>query len=152
MRDTAIGKRWICSDLERSTHGCGPWRGQVLSHRMWCGCFFPSWVISYANEWEDHSIIGEPTVDCLGTACLWVCHLACRLKIMVYLNLTCHFGPIWFESVYVMPLGYVILSKVVPCPFPSVSCSFPEPFHNVAFTVFSRDNQKIADPWEGNTV
>ena len=27
---------------------------------------------------------------------------------------------------YVMPLGYVILSKVVPCPFPPVSCSFPE--------------------------
>ena len=26
-----------------------------------------------------------------------------------------------------MPLGYVILSKVVPCPFPPVSHSFPEP-------------------------
>ena len=26
-----------------------------------------------------------------------------------------------------MPLGYVILSKVVSCPLPSVSCSFPEP-------------------------
>ena len=95
VRDTAIGKRWICSDLERSTRGCGPWRGQVLWHRMWCGYFFPSWVISYVNEWEDHSIIGEPTVDCLGTAChLWVCHIACRLKIKVYLNLTCHLGPI----------------------------------------------------------
>ena len=24
--------------------------------------------------------------------------------------------------------------------------------HNVAFTIFWRDNQKIAGPWEGNTV
>ena len=24
--------------------------------------------------------------------------------------------------------------------------------HNVAFTIFSRDNQKIAGPWEENTV
>ena len=47
-RDTATGKRWICSDLERSTlQECGPW------DVMWL--VFPSSVTSYANEWEGHS-------------------------------------------------------------------------------------------------
>ena len=27
---------------------------------------------------------------------LWVCHLACRLRIKVQLNLTCHLRSIWF--------------------------------------------------------
>ena len=48
VRDTVIGKRWICSDLERDTlQECGPLKVVWL--------VFPSSVISYANEWEDHS-------------------------------------------------------------------------------------------------
>ena len=48
VRDTVIGTRWICSDLERSTlQECGP------LNVVWL--VFPSSVISYANEWEDHS-------------------------------------------------------------------------------------------------
>ena len=62
VRDTAIGKRWICADSERST-----------DHRMWAitegsavamecgGLVFASWVISYANEREDHSKNWETT-------------------------------------------------------------------------------------------
>lgn len=59
---------------------------------------FYGWVISYANEWEDH--YGEPpTPQSFDSAlelsrCLRVCYLACRLRIKVYLNLTCHLGPI----------------------------------------------------------
>ena len=50
-----------------------------------------------------------------------------------------------------MPLGYVILSKVVTRPLPS---SFMSPVwaNNVASTIFWRDNQKTAGPWEGNTA
>ena len=54
-----------------------------------------------------------------------------------------------------MPLCYVILSKVGPCP-PSLlfHALFLSPIwaHNVASTVFWRDNKKIAGSWEGNTV
>ena len=50
---------------------------------------------------------------------LRVCLLAYRLGVKVYLNLTCHLGPNWFYTVYVIPLCYVILSKVVFCPLPS---------------------------------
>ena len=47
---------------------------------------------------------------------LWVYHLACRLGIKVYLDLTCHLRPIWFQLAYVMPLCFIILWTVVPCP------------------------------------
>ena len=53
----------------------------------------------YANEWEDHpSHWGTPTPPsfdpALELSChLWVCLLAYRLGIKVYLNLTCHLGP-----------------------------------------------------------
>ena len=54
-----------------------------------------------------------------------------------------------------MHLGYVILSKAVPCPlsllFHALFLS-PVQAHNVASTIIWRDNQKIAGPWEGNTV
>ena len=35
-------------------------------------------------------------------------------------SLVCSLGPIWFQSIHVVFLGYVILSNVVPCPFPSL--------------------------------
>ena len=43
MRDTAIGKRWICLDLERSTVN-RVWaiaEGKWSSQRMWCGYSLP---------------------------------------------------------------------------------------------------------------
>ena len=56
LSDTAIVKRWICSDSERST-----------CHRVWaiaegkcsalaieCPAVSLSCEISYVNEWEDH--------------------------------------------------------------------------------------------------
>ena len=51
-----------------------------------------------------------------------------------------------------MPLCYVILSKAVPSPLSSCFMWRPIQAHNVAYTIFWRDNQKIAGPWEGNTV
>ena len=53
-----------------------------------------------------------------------------------------------------MPLGYVILSKVVPCPLPSFFMLFPEPHPDPQCCLYNilEDNQKIAGPWEGNTV
>ena len=56
VRDTAIGKRWLCSDSESSTlrkvwaiteESASAMEGGML--------VFASWVISYANEWEDHT-------------------------------------------------------------------------------------------------
>ena len=46
-----------------------------------------------------------------------------------------------------MPLCYVILSKVVLCPLPSLFhavCLSPIQTHKPASTIFWRDNQKIA--------
>ena len=58
VRDTAIGKQQIGSDSERSKlHRV--WaiaEGECGGHEMWCvWLVFASWMISYANEWEDHS-------------------------------------------------------------------------------------------------
>ena len=55
-----------------------------------------------------------------------------------------------------MPLGYVILSKVVPylpplLLFHTLFLSSVQD-HKAASTISWRDNQKIAGPWEGNTV
>ena len=48
--------------------------------------------------------------------CIWVCHFACWLRIKVYLDVIL----VPFDSnLYVVSLGYVILSKVVPCQVPS---------------------------------
>ena len=50
---------------------------------------FSSWVISYANEWEDHSNNWEQPRSWSFDSDLelfwhfWVCHLACRLRIKV---------------------------------------------------------------------
>ena len=57
VREKVIGKKWIYSDIERSTlhrlsvgHHRGRMRPQNL---MWLVSI--GWVISYANEWEDYS-------------------------------------------------------------------------------------------------
>ena len=43
-----------------------------------------------------------------------------------------------------MPLGYVILSKVVPCPLQSCFILFMRPIwaHNIVSIIFWQDNQK----------
>ena len=62
--DKMIGKKWICSDTERSTR----YRQTVGHHRRqmqppnlaWL--VFTGWVITYANEWADYSnCFGEGT-------------------------------------------------------------------------------------------
>ena len=130
VRDTVIRGWFVMIQREAHSAGCGPFaEGKGLGHGLrpwnlvWLG--FASWVNSCANVWEDHPNHGEPHTppsfdSALKLSChLWVCHLAYRLGLKVYLNLTCHLGLNWFQSVYVMPLCYVILSKVVPCPLPS---------------------------------
>ena len=42
-------------------------------------------------------------------------------------SLVSSLGPIWFQSIHVASLGYVILSNVVPCPFPSCYNTFENP-------------------------
>ena len=54
QKDRKTGKRWICSDSERSTlHRVWAITGEQPWNVMWL--VFASWVISYANGWEDHS-------------------------------------------------------------------------------------------------
>ena len=57
VREKVIGKKWIYSDIERSTlhrQSVGHHRGRMqLQNLMWL--VFIGWVISYANEWEDYS-------------------------------------------------------------------------------------------------
>ena len=87
-----------------------------------------SWVISYANEWEGHPTIGEPpTPPSFDSALELSCHLGVSFSLqiedqgLVKVDLS-----FWTHLilVYVMPLGYVILSKVVPSPLPSCSMLF----------------------------
>ena len=86
VRNTAIGKRWICSDLERNTLYYRGWM-QGPQNVMWL--VFKSWIISCANEWRIIPTIGEPPTprsfdsDLELSWYLWVCHLACRLRIKV---------------------------------------------------------------------
>ena len=100
VRDTVIGKRWICLDSERST-----------LHRVWA--IIKESVVAMELVWlvffelGDNMLmsgrviptIGEPPTPSFDSVLelswhLCVCHLACRLRIKVYLNLTCHLGPI----------------------------------------------------------
>ena len=54
----------------------------------------------------------------------WNCHgtSGCAISLADWgsrSSLAYHLGPIWFQLVCVVSLGYVILSKIVLCPFPS---------------------------------
>ena len=56
VRGTAMDKRWICWGLERSTlQECGPSQSGVQWPWNVVWLVFAAWVMSYANEWEDHS-------------------------------------------------------------------------------------------------
>ena len=56
VRDTAIGKRWTCQ-IQRESHSTGGGPSQRRGQWPWTvvQLAFAGWVISYANEWEDHS-------------------------------------------------------------------------------------------------
>ena len=140
VRDKVIGKRWIYADSERSIlhrRIVGHHRGQV---RLWnvAWLVFIGWASSYVNEWEDYSnYFGEgaeisrirppPTPWSFNRP--WNLHgtSACVISLADWgsrSSLVCSLGPIWFQSVQVVSLGYVLLSKVVPCPFPSCYSTF----------------------------
>ena len=154
VRDTVIGKRWICSDLERSTlQECGP------LNVVWL--VFPSSVISYANEWEDHS-------NNWGTTHCWVFwqwfgtvlaplgvsfSLQTEDQGLVEFDLSSWTYLILISLCYALGLCYSFKSCALPSSllFHALFLS-PVQAHNVASTIIWRDNQKISGPWEGNTV
>ena len=83
---------------KHTLQGVGHSRGQGLGPRnvAWLG--FASGVNSYADDGEDHPNHWGTTHSSFDSALelschLWVCLLAYRLGIKVYLNLTCHLGP-----------------------------------------------------------
>ena len=96
--------------------------------------------------------IGEPPNppsfdSALELSCpLWVCLLAYRLGIKVYLNLTCHLTQVILIG---LPYALVLCHSFKGCAVPP-SLLFHAPFlspnraHNVASTIFWRDKQKIA--------
>ena len=79
------------------------------------------------------STIGEPFTPWSFVSALdmpwglWVCHLVSRLRIKVYLNLTCLLGSIDFNWFALCPWVISFFQKLCPAPFPPVSCSSPEP-------------------------
>ena len=157
VRDTAIGKKWICSDLQRSTlQGVDHCRGKVL---LWpwnvVRLGFMSWVNSYANEWENHPKLWGNTHSSVFWQCLATVLPPLGVSFSLQIGDQCLVESdlsSWTHLTLISlcyPLGYVILSKVLPCPLPSC---FTLQTHHVASTIFWRDNQKIAGPWEGNSV
>ena len=103
LRDKGIRGRFVRILREATLQGVNHCRGQGLRPRyeVWLG-FVRGWN-SYANEWEDHPSHWGTTHSSLFWPCalelschLWLCLLAYRLGIKVYLNLTCHLGPNWF--------------------------------------------------------
>jgi len=98
-----------------------------------------TWVQSLS--WEDPLEKGKAThYSILAWRILWTVHGVAKS---------------WTQlSDFHFYLSYIILSKLVPCPLPSCFMLFPEPCPSpqCCFTIFWRDNQKIAGPWEGNTV
>ena len=75
-------------------------KGLGLGLRPWnvVWLVFASWVNSQANDWEDQpnhwGTIGSHLLTLpWSSPATSGCHLAHRLGIKVYLNLTCHLGP-----------------------------------------------------------
>ena len=136
VRDKVIGKEWIYSDSERSTfHGqsVGHHRGQV---RPWslAGLVLIGCVISYANKWKDYSNyfgeevevsrIGATTHSLVFLTVPWNWNGISRYVLSLLIEdqvlvLSAILVPFDSSGFYVVSLDYVILSKVVPCPFPS---------------------------------
>ena len=99
------------------------------------------------------STIGEPpTPLSLDSAwelsChLWVCHLAYRWGIKVSLNLTCHLRPIDFNQFMLCPCAVSLFQKLCHAPFPSPSCSFPEPHLGPQCCLYNLLDGQPANSW-----
>ena len=118
-------------------------------------------MISYANEWEDHSnnwgtthssVVGQ----CLGTV-LMPLGVSFILQIeeqgLVELDLS-SWTPFDINRFTLCPWAMSFFQKLCPTLFASLSCSFPEPCAGPQRCLYYllEGHQKIAGPWEGNTV
>ena len=149
VRGKVIGKKWIYSDAERSTlhrQSVGHRRGQVWPWNL-AWLVFIRWVISYANEWEDYSNYFWEGAEisriwatthslvfwqCLGTV---MTPLGVSFHLLIEdqgLVLSAILVPFDSNRLYAVSLGYVILSKVVPCPVPSYYSSEKVPISLLA--------------------
>ena len=159
MRDSEIGKKYICSDSERSTlRECGPLQ-RVSAAATECG------VVSFCSLgnviWEDHSNSWRTTHSsvfwqCLGTV-LTPLGVSVNLQIedqgLVEFDLSSWTHLILISLCYALGLCHSFKSCALPPSllFHALLLS-PVRAHKVAFIISLRDNQKIAGLWEGNTV
>ena len=119
---------------KHTPQGVGHHRGRLRPwNAVWLVPPAPtSWVISYANEWEDHSNnwgITHSLVfwQCLGTVL--------ALGVSFSLVLRSRFSWIWlvildpsdFNQFMLCPWAMSFFQKLCSAPFPPVSCSSPEP-------------------------
>ena len=148
----------------RETHtpqGVGLCRGQV--QRPWnvVWLVFSSWVISYANEWDDHSNSCGTTHSsvfwqCLGTVLVPLgvsFSLQTEDQGLLEFDLSSLIHFILISLCYALGLCHFFKSCTL-----SPSLLFhalflsPVQAYNVASTIFWRDNQKTAGLWERNAV
>ena len=156
VRNTVIGKRWICR-IQREAHstGCGPSQRRLQQPWNVVWLVFKSWVISYANEWEDHSNNWGTTHSSvfwqwLGTV-LAPLGVSFSLQIedqgLVEYDLSSWTHLILISLCYA--LGYVILLISFALPplllFHAIHLRSVQA-HSVASTIFWHDNRKIAGP------
>ena len=73
---------------------------------------------------------------------------------LVEFDLSAILDPFDFNRFMLSHLATSLFQKLSPAHSHPVPALFLSPIwaHNVAFTLFWRNNQKIAGPWEGNTV
>ena len=149
--------------VQREAHstGCGHLRGQVQWPWNVVWLIWASWVISYANEWEDHSNNWGSTHSLVFWQCLATIlppqGVSCSLQIedqgLVEFDLSSWTHLILICLCCALGLCHSFKSCALPPSF-LFHALFLSPFqsHSVASTIFWRDNQKIVGLWEGNTV
>ena len=148
---------------KHTPQGVGHLRGRVSVWRPWnvVWLVFASWVISYANEYKDHSNNWGSTHSLffwqwLGTI-LAPLGVSFSFQIedqgLVEFDLPSWTHLILISSCYALGLCHSFKNCAL---LPSLlfHALFLSPFqaHTVASTTFWRDNQKIAGPCERNTV
>ena len=135
--------------------------GKCSGNGMWCGYFWQAVVISYANEWEDHSNSWGTSHSLVFWQCLeTVLHpqgVSFSLQIedqgLVEFDWSSWTHLILISLCYALGLCHSFKSCALPY-FLLFHALFLSPFqaHSVSSTIFWRDTHKIAGPWEGNTV